>query len=196
MTQLRPYTAICQTGFLILFLCACGPVVETNKSQNDAAPQEALQPVANQQTFSPQKSIPEWDMYIDSNSYAIQYPPAWNLKVGEGNDTEMLRIESPDGKNVLIIQGLASFSSKPLQSMCDGLITTLEVEVLEQTTDTLGGKSACRVHYAFRTNDNRQIKETLYLTENGLGMLFYYYTLSGRSPDLERIVHSIQFKSN
>lgn len=194
MTQLHPYTTICQTGFLILFLCACGPNVETNNSQDVPAIQTPPVPASTQQTFAPTKSIPEWEMYMDSNSYAIQYPPAWNLKVGKGSDTEMLRIESPDGKNSLIIQGLVSFSSKPLQSMCDGLITTLEVEVLEQTTDTLGGKPACRVHYAFRTNDNRQIKETLYLTDNGLGMLFYYYTLSGRSPDLERIVHSIQFK--
>jgi len=102
--------------------------VETNNSQDVPAKQTPPLHASTQQTFAPQKSIPEWEMYIDSNSYAIQYPPAWNLKIGKGNDTEMLRIESPDGKNVLIIQGLASFSSKPLQSMCDGLITTLEVE--------------------------------------------------------------------
>lgn len=133
-------------------------------------------------------------MYVDSNSYAIQYPPAWKIKIGKGSDTEMLRIESPNGRSVLTIQGLASLSAKPLSAMCESLSVTLEVEVLEQTTDTLGGKPACRVHYAFLTSDNRRIKETLYLTNNGMGMIFHYFTLSGNAPELERILHSIQFQ--
>lgn len=132
-------------------------------------------------------------MYIDSNSYAIQYPPAWKIKVGKGNETEMLRIESPNGKNTLTLQGLATLGAKPLSAMCESLAVTLEVEVLGQTADTLGGKPVCRVHYSFRTNDNRQIKETLYLTNMGMGMMFYYFTLIGAAPVEEQVLHMTRF---
>lgn len=182
---------IAATALLWLFLTACQQV---DRSADTTSAQQPADPIPPEAVFAPTKSIPGWEMYIDSNSYAIQYPPAWKIKVGEGNDIEMLRIESPNGKNTLTLQVLATLSGKSLGAMCESLAATLEVEVLEQTADTLGGKPACRVHYAFRTNDNRQITKTLYLTNMGMGMMFYYFTLSGNAPDLERIVRSIQFK--
>ncbi len=185
------FVLVYATAFLVLSLPACQQVDRSSDTTSTQQPAKSIPP---KKVFTPTKSIPEWDIYIDSNSYAIQYPPTWKIKVGQGSDKELLRIESPTGKNALAIQILASLSSKSLTAVCESLITTLEVEVLEQTTDTLGSKPACRVHYAFRANDNRQIKETLFVTENGLGMIFHYYTLSGNAPELERIVHSIQFK--
>lgn len=182
---------ICTTALLVLSLAACHQVDRNTDTTSTQQPADSIPP---EEVFAPSKRIPEWEMYVDSNSYAIQYPPTWKITVGKGNERELLRIESPNGKNALTLQGLATLSGKPLNAMCESLATTLEVEVLEQRADTLGGKPACRVHYSFRTNDNRLIKETLYLTNMGMGMMFYYFTLSGNGPELGRIVHSIQFK--
>lgn len=195
MKSLKPLPQIllpiATAALLWLFLTACR---QEGRNTDAAYTQPPDEPVLQEEPFTPTKSIAEWEMYIDSNYYAIQYPPTWKITVGKGNERELLRIESPNGKNALTLQGLATLSGKPLNAMCESLATTLEVEVLEQRADTLGGKPACRVHYSFRTNDNRLIKETLYLTNMGMGMMFYYFTLSGNGPELGRIVHSIQFK--
>ncbi|MGB0523235.1 MAG: hypothetical protein ACPGJS_09755 [Flammeovirgaceae bacterium] len=141
--------------------------------------------------FVPKVIYKDWNMFTEG-SYGIQYPKGWTAVKGSGNETDLLTLSDPTQANVIILRMLSYLPAKSLKSVCKRFPKELGVDVVKQSYETINGNEACRTRYAYMDEEGNKSTETAYIIDYTNEMVYFYFTLYGDAPELEKMMKTFQ----